>query len=383
MRAEIRKLEGELEGLKISFAEGVDLSKLLSSLTEEETDDIPEDQRSKRKRVDALLKAISARPGQLRFNGGATAILQWNPRFSNRFSTGTGSFDIFAHTSFGEQTLLFFDFEAVGGNGPNQHVSTIGSLNADAGSTQDSDGLDRLHVLEAWAEFSLLNEHVTITAGKIDLTNYFDNNAVANDETSQFLSGAFVNSNALPTPGSTPGVRFRTGILDLIYLQAALVSVDNSGDNVFSDLFKIGSMGFKILPETQWEANLRLYGYLHPSAQNRGGYGLSYDQELSDEIMLFGRWNRNERLLADRFLIKDAWSAGGRYRTHLGENRFVIGLAYGETRPVFTRKEQLAELYARFQLNKWSFLSPHLQWLRPSGGGEALTVLGVRTQFNF
>ncbi len=59
---------------------------------------IIDDQRSKRKRVDALLRAMTQRPGQLRFNGGASTVIQWKPSSKNDFVTGSGSFDLFAHT---------------------------------------------------------------------------------------------------------------------------------------------------------------------------------------------------------------------------------------------------------------------------------------------
>jgi len=107
-----------------------------------------------------------------------------------------------------------------------------------------------LSVNEAWVEVAPFDGDLTITSGKIDLSNYFDNNGVANDETSQFLSGAFVNSAALPFPGTSPGIRVRTTLAGVLYLQAALGNVDNTADRLFSDLFKIGSLGFKIFSET-------------------------------------------------------------------------------------------------------------------------------------
>jgi len=169
--------------------------------------------------VDALLKAITQRPGQLRFNGGATTILQHGIQNNNRHSTGVGSFDFYAHTAFGPNALLFFDLEAIGGNGPDDFFPNFAGLNGDAGSTQAQDGADRLTVLEAWTEFTLLNKIFTITAGKIDLTNYFDNNASANDETMQFISGAFVNNAAFAVPANAPGLRLRTTLLNRIHFQ--------------------------------------------------------------------------------------------------------------------------------------------------------------------
>ena len=81
----------------------------------------------------------------------------------------------------------------------------LSSLNGDAGSTQSDDGFDRIVVNEAWTEFLFLDDIFTVTAGKIDLTNYFDNNAVANDENSQFITGALINNTAFVVPSNSPG----------------------------------------------------------------------------------------------------------------------------------------------------------------------------------
>lgn len=71
--------------------------------------------------------------------------------------------------------LLFIDIEAIGGNGPSYFTESFSDPNGDSGSQQGMDGIDRLNVLEAWAEFNALQGSINITAGKIDLTNYFDN----------------------------------------------------------------------------------------------------------------------------------------------------------------------------------------------------------------
>lgn len=386
LRQQLRLMDGELQRVKANVAEGSDIEKLLAALNEDDMESAPEDQRSRRKRVDALLKIITDRPGQLRFNGGATAILQGNPERQSRFSTGVGSFDIYAHTSFGSNTLLFFDFEAIGGNGPDTHVPAFTTLNGDAGSTQEFDGVDRLTVLEAWAEFSMFKETITLTAGKIDLTNYFDNNASANDETSQFISGAFVNSAALPIPANSPGLRLRTTLLKRFFLQAGLASTDNSGDQILDKLFKIASMGFKVFPESDWEANLRMYTYVHPSAGDAGGYGLSYDESIAGAFNVFGRYNRNEAKMARWKGISSAWSVGGRIVRTIAGRRLAIGAAFGETVPVdhALKHEKLIEIYFRHQLNKWVYMSPHVQLLRNGAGSERnATLLGFRAQFNF
>ena len=71
--------------------------------TEKDTTIIPEDQRSRRKQLDDLLEYISKKPGQLFFNGQTNAIVQGNLQKDDRFSTGEGSINLFASSSFGEE----------------------------------------------------------------------------------------------------------------------------------------------------------------------------------------------------------------------------------------------------------------------------------------
>lgn len=383
----ISKLDNELQLVKKEMVTGSDKSDdILDLLTMDGDESMPEDQRSKKKRVDDLLRAIQQRPGQLRFNGEATTTLQGNIGQHKTTVMGVGSFDIYAFTSFGASTLLFFDLEAIGGNGPDELFPTLSSLNGDAGSTQDNDGLDRINVLEAWGEFTLLDEMFTITAGKIDLTNYFDNNATANDETLQFLSGAFINSIAFAAPSNSPGIRLRTTLFNAFYFQLGLSSTDNSGSKLFNEIFKIGSVGYRLFPESDWEANLRVYGYQQPSAKNSAGFGISFDEIVFGKYKLFARYGKNSNNLSNWFGVSSAWSAGASFIQTVGDQGINLGLAYGvtEASDLSLMKEKLFELYARYQFNKWIYISPHLQFVWNSlGQNENYTVLGVRTHFNF
>ncbi|MCF8358064.1 MAG: carbohydrate porin [Prolixibacteraceae bacterium] len=322
----------------------------------------------------------------MRFNGSATTILQGS-RFNNAMEAyATGSFDIFALTSFGKGSLLFFDLEAIGGNGPGQDYPTLSGLNGDAGSTQAVDGIDRLNLLEAWAEFSMFKNTITITAGKIDLTNYFDINASANDETMQFITGSFINSSAFAVPSNSPGMRLKTSLFKRLHFQAALVSTDNSGQKLFDDIYKIASFGYTIAPGSRFESNIRLYGYQHPLAGNDYGWGISFDEVLFGHFNIFGRYGQNFSEVADFWGIKSAWSAGTRFVVTIAQQILAIGVAYGENIPASTElnTEKVAEIYIRRQLNKWIHLSPHFQYIwNTNGTDNEIAVVGLRTQFNF
>jgi hypothetical protein len=52
----------------------------------------------------------------------------------------------------------------------------------------------------------LFKDRLDLFAGELDPTNYFDRNAFANDETSQFLDAALVNNPMLKQPPNGPGL---------------------------------------------------------------------------------------------------------------------------------------------------------------------------------
>ena len=49
---------------------------------------------------------------------------------------------------------------------------------------------NEVNLREAWLRTELFSQKLALSAGRLDLTNYFDRNATANDETTQFISDA-------------------------------------------------------------------------------------------------------------------------------------------------------------------------------------------------
>lgn len=387
LRRTIMGMDKEMQNVKQSMVEGrTNIDEVLAIFGEEDIESASFETRSRYKRIDDLLKAIEQRPGQLLFNGNVTAINQFSLNKKRTESFGTGSFDIFATTSFGKGTLLFIDLEAVGGDGPDSSHPTFSGLNGDAGSTQSPDSIDRLTVLEAWGEFTLFREIITVTVGKIDLTNYFDNNASANDETMQFVSGSFINNASFAVPSNAPGIRLRTTILNRYHIQFGMSSQDNAGAGLYHDLYKIASLGWTFAPGSGFESNIRLYGYQVPHANDDYGMGVSLDKVFFDNYNVFGRYGFNKEEVANFWGIKSSWSLGFRYVETIKKQPLAIGIAYGENFPSdkTLHHEQITELYIRRQLNKWVHISPHFQhvWNR-MGTNEEVTVIGLRTHFNF
>jgi len=387
LKAVVDSLDRKIELINKRIDGTNPFDSLLTTLeVDKDTSLIPEDQRSRRKQLDDLLQYISNRPGQLFFNGQANAIIQGNTQENDKFSTANGSINLFASTSFENNIILFIDLEAIGGNGPDEFAETISSLNGDAGSTQSEDGFDRIIVNEAWTEFLLLKEIFTVTAGKIDLTNYFDNNVVANDENSQFISGAFINNTAFVAPSNSPGIRLRTTILERIYIQFAISKAENSGSNIFSNLYKIGGIGFKLFPFSDFEAEFHAFGYSDPLANDRFGFGISISQEIADRFTIFGRFGNNENPLADWYNIKSAWSIGSQFTENIFHEPSVIGIAFGSTKPYDTslKNEKLTELYIKQLINTWISISASLQYVWDTGGKNSkYSLIGFRVNFTF
>jgi len=123
----------------------------------------------------------------------------------------SGAFDLTLLSRPMANTTFFVDIEAIAGPGPDRVLGSLSRLNADV-ETLGLGGLgiggpdQRLAIRDAWLGFELFKDRLDLFAGKLDPTNYFDRNAFANDETSQFLDAALVNNPMLKQPPNGPGL---------------------------------------------------------------------------------------------------------------------------------------------------------------------------------
>jgi hypothetical protein len=321
----------------------------------------------------------------LNFNGDLTSVTHWKGG-KDSFFNSAASFDFFAFAQFGEGAQVFIDLEGVGGQEPTKNYNTFSNLNADVGSKSNINSIGGIHVLEAWAEFSFLENWFTITAGKIDLTNYFDLNTYANDETSQFISEPFVNSAALPVPANTPGIRLNAELFNIISFQLAGVKEISSGYKIFSNLFTMMSTGILTDFGDEYTGSLNVYGYFDGINAEANGIGVSIDQSLGEHLGVFGRWNENNNEYRQFFPVRRYWSLGVSANYILMDKPFANGLAVGEINPYDNtiESETLLELYWQCYFNDWIHISPHLQYIWNAGGSkENYLFTGLRTQFNF
>ncbi len=261
----------------------------------------------------------------------------------------------------------------------------------------------RMGLMQAWYQLDIPvggtegnPGRVEMTLGKIDPFGFFDGNNIADDESEQFLNLAFIHNPLLDAggdigagdDGGSPGLR-------LAYVSsvnggnniAASVGIFGAGDNGanFTDSFDgglaIGQLEYAGKTFGGLAGAYRLYGWSNSNAlaldgvteERHGGWGVSLDQQVADQVTLFSRMGLSAQGEAafDRAVTVGAQFDGGLW----GRASDRIGLAAGWLRASsesgLSGSEKPAELYYVWQLNEHVHLSPGMQWIGNPGGDKS------------
>ncbi|MDY6861485.1 MAG: carbohydrate porin [Thermodesulfobacteriota bacterium] len=416
----------EIEGLKKRIEE---LEKNMEA-SERDTKEI--------KAVNHELECIKKAFGHLNIGVGITGIVQGTANNDDNNSNvidGSYSVDLEIEADMKEWGTAFIHLEAGDGENVADEVEALTGVNADALGEQND-----LEVAEAWWEFSLLDEYVTFTVGKLDPVVYWDANEIANDETAQFLADIFVNSIIVEWPDYTPGFHLLVTPNEFLDIRFGILSADSDWEDIFEDIFAAG--GIDIKPKFgNFTGNYRFYGWInaldhikwnnwldgerlnkkayHDDKVN-SGFGLSFDQQITSDIILFCRFGLQEDDIAgesyeyetnplrratlgteelDPFALRYSWSIGGQITgNRWGRPGDVLGIAFGQAiissdyerylrdEGVSPEDESHFEAYYSFRLNESIAISPDIQVITNMGGdddADTVTVFGVRTQINF
>lgn len=291
-----------------------------------------------------------------------------------------------------DTTIAVVNIRAAGGQGVDSRVGNLAGLNGLA----TTDG-DNVRFYKAFLEQSLFDDRLIATLGKIDIADYFDTNAVANDETSQFLAGLFTNSPTLSLPSSGPGMRVHAKLGDMLTFGIGYGSSTGSGDRFTSNGYGIAGLDAKIRIGGL-EGNYRLYGAIDGAKpdggnkiQEKNAYnaGISIDQQLTDRLTLFARLGQRERNV---YALSRSWSAGVQYNGLIpGRDNDAVGIAYGQISgkgDFLPSQEKLMETYYNVKLHDKVSLAPVYQLLinpagNQSGNYGSVSILGIRTQIIF
>jgi hypothetical protein len=230
----------------------------------------------------------------------------------------------------------------------------------------------------------VFSQRLALTAGRLDLTNTFDHNAAANDETTQFISDALVNNPALGLAVNGAGFAAVYDPRNGINLKFGVQQSNPDATNLSQSIYSLAEAGYISRPPTLGEGNYRVwYRWNNSPDTPQAAFGISLDQKLIPTMTFFGRYGSAEALVGrDHF-----YSAGFQFQNGWVFNPLdTWGIGYAQTDISLGRKEKLAEGYYNFRLTERLRLSLHLQRVMDSAGETSkfsYFLPGVRLQASF
>ena len=294
------------------------------------------------------------------------------------------------------------------------------SVGSTFGVNADAIGNRTMDVVELFYEGPLFGEAVNLMIGKIDFTAVFDSSAYADDETTQFLNGAFVDDPTIPFPDYSLGAVLTWNLTDSWYVMGGVADAQADGrESGFNTTFHKEDYFFYVL-ETGITPRLRsakgpLRGayraglWYDPQDKQRfsssktrrddTGFYLSFDQlswkenddaEDTQGLGFFGRYGWASSKVNE---VTNFWIAGIQYQGLIPDRDDDV-LALGFAQGIFSNQaaayiddyETVCELYYNAQITSRLAISPSIQYIANPGGDGTTSdavVLGVRAQISF
>ncbi len=339
-------------------------------------------------KIEEALALASAR--SVRLGVDAAIVLQNVQQSDGPSSAADGSTyqlastDLYFTAGLARYTMFFAD--VVGLSGTPQGDGTDGELAQTNGYGARLLQQNDLTLREAWLMTELWHQRLSLTIGRVDLTNYFDDNAAANDETTQFLSDALVNNPALGLSENGAGMAL---VLDPKGAWAFKLGYQQSTDaatNLSDSLYRLVQFDYRANPLRMGEGTYRVwFRQDNSSGETLSGFGVSLDQKVNAGTTLFLRYGAAE--VAGTNEEDRHYSAGVRFANGLGffpEDAWGVGLAASDLAD--GTNERLAEGYYNLRIAEKLQLSFHLaHLLEKAPGAERLAywVPGTRLQASF
>ncbi|MBU1124996.1 MAG: carbohydrate porin [Candidatus Omnitrophica bacterium] len=392
-----------------------------------------EEYESKLSRFDTLLHRQEGAPMSitegLTIGAGATMIVQGTqnvndatvdvPKKGSR-SDASYSADITIAKEFEESSgKAFLHLETGKGSGLEDNLTLYSNVNRDA----DDD--ENVRMTEFWYEQRFANDKSSLVFGKLDPTAYFDNNEIANDETTQFLGRIFRNSPVIEFSDNSAGLRLAYLPWEHLEVGYGVFDGDNDWEKIGDNLFTIGQVTFT--PNIfDLPGHYRFYGW-HNNAyhtqwydetktkEHSYGFGVSFDQKVTESVTLFTRWGwQNPRVYnpeiaatgGGNFSLAQSWSAGVQVEGEpWGREKDILAFAVGQVIPSDEYKkagsllapdpgrraktESHLEAYYRIYVNDHLAITPDFQYIFNPFGRDVfddtngIFVGGLRAQVDF
>ncbi len=271
------------------------------------------------------------------------------------------------------------------GNPPNGITPLVGSrLNLDWAAYET----EMLYVANLYLEQKMFNDKFLLAIGKITFPSYFDENKYGSWD---FFSHSLARNQAFPHRYHTIGVLGRYDVTDKLYVQAGTTDAQgirsetglNTAFHDESYLITMGEVGIKTQNKKRLEGNYRFDVWYNPQPLTRydgrgvesdsTGYGVSFDQALTDKLGGFFRYGWNDGRV-NKF--SNCWSVGGIYKGPIPQrDKDVLGfgVAQGITHEDFRRAnnatdtETIIEVYYKIFVTEWCSLTLDIQTLLNPG----------------
>ena len=299
----------------------------------------------------------------------------------DRKAYALASADLFFTAKLAQYTSFFADVVALSGAPPDREIPSLTLLN---GYTARLVNQNELNLREVWLRTEFFGQRLGFTAGRLDLTNYFDRNAGANDETTQFLSDALVNNQMLGLAANGTGfvadLDPKNGFTFRFGVQQSNPDATSLSDSVYS----LAEAGYVATPFSLPEGHYRVwYRANNGDVESKKAVGVSLDQKITPVVTLFGRWGQQQLPgNHDRYL-----SAGVAFANGLVLNPLDSwGVGYGQMDLASGDRETLTEFYYNLRLTERLRLSFSLQHVLDRPGADTTfgyLLPGVRLQAAF
>jgi len=285
----------------------------------------------------------------------------------------------------------------------------------------DNPGSDRFRLLEAYYTQDFLDGRLSLVIGKTEPFIMVDDNEYANSEVEQFVGKPFVNNPILDGEDIfAPMVGFTLNLTDSLSLSGVVQSNDKGGiswsgsewyvedKSIYDDVLDMPFYAVQLTLSPKFggfSGNYRLYLWddsadhikigevtddpnRKPSTDDGYGFGISFDQKITDNIGIFGRaaWANDEVYEVEQF-----YSIGASVRGLIGSRKddtFGVGIAalIPNDKLENDDTEWHLEAYYRLRVSENLSITPDVQYIiNPHGNGSSDNIVAgtIKAEFSF
>ena len=291
------------------------------------------------------------------------------------------SADLFFTAGIAQNTVFFADIVGLSGSPPDREIPSFTLINS---YTARLVSQNALNLREAWVRTEIFSQKLAIVAGRVDLTNYFDHNAAANDETTQFISDSLVNNPALGLSANGVGAAAIFDSKKGWNVKFGLQQSNETATNLSESIYSLVEGDYVARPPSLGEGNYRFwYRWNNTGEAGTTAFGLSVDQKVVPTLTLFGRYGSADTPTGR----DDFYSAGVQIQQGLVFNPLdTWGIGYSHTNVNDGHREQFVEGYYNFRLTERLRLTFQLQGVLNKSDGVSnfgYILPGVRLQASF